>query len=238
VVRDGDSFTEREPRRSRVPPIVAFIGRHNSGKTTLIRAVTAHLRAGGYRVAVIKSTKHSRLEVHRPGSDSALLRADGVPDVALVGPEEMILWQEPSEEPLVHLAFRLFPDADLIICEGFKHTPGIPKIEVVRAAVSQELLRDTVPGVTAVVADFPVAARPTFRPDQAEEIAIFIKEEYLALSSKEDVLLFVNQQAIPLNRYVRKSLLGTLSGFVSALKGTEEAEELEIRIRRPSTSLP
>lgn len=221
-----------------MPPIVAFIGRHNSGKTTLIRSVTRHLRAGGYRVAIVKSTKHGDLEVHRPGSDSALLRADGVPDVALVGPEEMILWQQPSQEPLPHLAFRLFPYADLIICEGFKHAAGIPKIEVARATVSQDLLRDTIPGVIAVVADFPVASNPTFRPDQAEEIAAFLKKEYLAPSSEEEVLLFVNQQAIPLNRYVKKSLLGTLSGFVSALKGTEKAEELEIRIRRRFASPP
>jgi molybdopterin-guanine dinucleotide biosynthesis protein B len=218
-----------------VPPIVTFIGRHNTGKTTLIRAVTRHLRARGYRVAVIKSTKHGHLEVHRPGSDSALFRADGVPGVALVGPEEIVLWQEPTREPIAHLAFRLFPDADIIICEGFKHAPDIPKIEVTRAAVSRELLKETVPGVIAVVADTAIDWNPAFRPDQDQEIAAFLENRYLASGPgpDEDVVLFVDQRLIPLNRYVRKSLLGTLSGFISALKGTNGAEELEIRIRRP-----
>lgn len=215
-------------------PLITFIGRHNSGKTTLVRAVVGRLRAKGYNVAVVKSTKDRDPEVDRPGSDSALYRADGVLGVALVGPEKLLLWEDARGEPLRHIAFRLFPEADLVIGEGFKHDAEVPKIEVARAAISRDLFRNSIPGVVAVVADFPVPWPTAFAPNQVEEIASFIVEQTPSpWEARGDVVeLFVNGRHIPLNHYVRNSLRGVLVGFVNALKGAEGGKEIEIRIRK------
>ena len=51
-----------------MPPVVCFTGWHNSGKTTLATQVVARLKARGYTVAVIKSTKETGLEPESPES--------------------------------------------------------------------------------------------------------------------------------------------------------------------------
>ena len=40
------------------PPIVCFVGRSNSGKTTLIERLILELTGEGYRVATIKHAGH------------------------------------------------------------------------------------------------------------------------------------------------------------------------------------
>ncbi len=49
-----------------MPPVISFIGWHNSGKTTLARQVVALLKAKGYVVAVIKSTKERGIAFDGP----------------------------------------------------------------------------------------------------------------------------------------------------------------------------
>ncbi|MGE4560321.1 MAG: molybdopterin-guanine dinucleotide biosynthesis protein B, partial [Desulfobulbus sp.] len=71
------SWVARVPGEDSMPPIVSFIGWHNSGKTTLCRQVVAHLKARGYLVAVIKSTKETGIAVDQPGTDTALYRKSG-----------------------------------------------------------------------------------------------------------------------------------------------------------------
>ncbi|MEF3168636.1 MAG: molybdopterin-guanine dinucleotide biosynthesis protein B [Deltaproteobacteria bacterium] len=140
-------------RRRRPVPILAFVGRHDSGKTTLIREVARELRSRGHRIAVIKSTKHDIPPSDTPGTDTGLFLEDGIGSVALVGPSTIRLVQENTREPLVELAARLFPGRDLVIAEGFKHCPDIPKIEVWRAGLRERPLFGSVPGVVAIVSD-------------------------------------------------------------------------------------
>ena len=211
-------------------PILTFIGWHNSGKTTAIREVVRRLRDKGYKIAVIKSTKHRGLNLDSPGSDSYLYGKDGIESVALVCPDELILFQENTGENLRHLAFRLFPDADLVIGEGFKHASGIPKIEVTRADISKEPLRELVSDVRAVVSDYEVSFDKVFKISQLAELTDFIENSFLN-DMKDNVCLFVNGREISLNNFVRNSLKGIILGFINCLKFTHGAQKLEIRIR-------
>jgi molybdopterin-guanine dinucleotide biosynthesis protein B len=211
-------------------PILTFIGWHNSGKTTVIREVVRILRDRGYKISVIKSTKHRGLDLDSPGSDSDLYRKDGIESVALVCPDELILFQDNTGENLKYLAFRFFPDADLVIGEGFKHTSGIPKIEITRADVSKEPLRELTSDVKAVVSDYEISFDKVFKISQIAKLADFIENSFLN-DKKDKVSLFVNGREIYLNNFVRKSLKGIIFGFINCLKFTRDAQKLDIRIR-------
>ena len=213
-------------------PILTFIGWHNSGKTTVIREVVRRLRDRGYKIAVIKSTKHRGLNLDSPGSDSYLYGKDGIESIALICPDELILFQENTGENLRHLAFRLFPDADLVIGEGFKHASGIPKIEVTRADESKEPLRESVSDVRAVVSDYEVSFDKVFKTSRIAELTDFIENSFLN-DKKDDVCLFVDGREISLNNFVCNSLKGIIFGFISCLKFTQGAQKLEIRIKGP-----
>ncbi|MFH2124138.1 MAG: molybdopterin-guanine dinucleotide biosynthesis protein B [Pseudomonadota bacterium] len=157
-------------------PIITFIGWHNSGKTTLVTKVVAHLKQRGYRVAVIKSTKDQGISFGTPGTDTARHRQAGADTVLLVAPDQMTMITENKGKSLVDLANRFCSDVDIVIGEGFKGAEGVPKIEV-RREEAQPLLRDQVQGVIAVATDLIIPPDPAcalFRLEQAKEIAEFI----------------------------------------------------------------
>ena len=160
-----------------MPPLIAFIGWHNSGKTTLACQVVAHLREKGYAVAVIKSTKESGIAFDQPGSDTFRYREAGAEGVALAAPDQLTVQLRPLACDLPELADRLFPEADIVVAEGFKHAEVL-KIEV-RRDEQALLLRDQVSGVIAVAADPPLAGDHCFRLDQSREIAELIENRLL-----------------------------------------------------------
>jgi molybdopterin-guanine dinucleotide biosynthesis adapter protein len=213
-------------------PILTFIGWHNSGKTTVIREVVRRLRDRGYKIAVIKSTRHRGLNLDSPGSDSYLYGKDGIESVALICPDKLILFQENTGKDLKHLAFRLFPDVDLVIGEGFKHASGIPKIEVTRADESKEPLRESVSDVRAVVSDYEISFDRVFKISRIAELTDFIENSFLN-NNKDDVCLFSDGREISLNNFVRNLLRGIIFSFINCLKFTRGAQKLEIRIKGP-----
>jgi molybdopterin-guanine dinucleotide biosynthesis protein MobB len=74
---------------------------------------------------------------------------------------------------------RYFDEVDLLITEGYK-SERRPKIEVVRAALSTELMCADDPLLLAVAADTAVAiALPVFRLDDPGSIADFIEKSLL-----------------------------------------------------------
>ena len=160
-----------------MPPLIAFIGWHNSGKTTLVRQVVTHLREKGYTVAVIKSTKESGIAFDRPGSDTFQYKEAGAEGVALVAPDQLIVQRKPLTLDLPELADLLFPEANIVVAEGFKHAEVL-KIEVRRDAQAP-LLRDQVSGVIAVAADLPLAGDHCYGLDQSREIADLIENRLL-----------------------------------------------------------
>ncbi len=208
-------------------PILAFIGWHNVGKTYIIRKVAQSLRDRGYRIAIIKSTEHTGLDLDSPGSDSYLYKRDSIESVALLCPDELILFQKNTRKQLEYLVFHLFPDADLVICEGLKHVSGVPKIEVTRA--TEEPLYNMVDNVVAIVSDHDVPFDRVFKPEEITGLADFIETSFLR-DREGDVSLFINGKEVPINRFVRSSLRGTVLGFISSLHSTGGAERVELCI--------
>lgn len=201
-----------------MPLVISFIGWHNSGKTTLASQVVAHLKAKGYAVAVIKSTKETGLEGEQPWSDTATYRRMGADSVALVAPDQMIIRSGPPNDGLLPLALRSFVGADIVIAEGFKHADGVPKIEVRRDGESP-LLRDQVDGVIAVATDLPLAGGTIFRLDQSREIAGFIEGLFLAQTGTVAVRITMTLDGVahPLPDSVNKKLAATVRSLLAPL---------------------
>jgi molybdopterin-guanine dinucleotide biosynthesis protein MobB len=158
-------------------PRIAFVGRHNSGKTTLLLAVLPLLVAKGIRVGYLKHA-HAGFEIDRPEKDSYRARRTGVLQTIVVGGGQIAVIDDASSEKDLTLDAAIArygrDDLDLVVVEGFKAEP-LPKIEVARRALSTELLCLNDRNLVATVADFDVRpAVPHFGLDDAPAIADFI----------------------------------------------------------------
>jgi len=121
------------------PPIVPFVGKSGSGKTTFLEKLLPELVARGLRVALVKHDVHG-FELDQPGKDTYRLRQAGAARVAISSPRQFaVIGQVEEEVPLEELARRYLGDVDLVLAEGYKRS-ALRKIEVCRAERSQELL--------------------------------------------------------------------------------------------------
>ena len=114
------------------PCVVAVSGVKDSGKTSLIVRLLPELVKRGLRVATVKHDGH-RFEPDRPGTDSFRHLEAGALGAAVFDGEKYQLVRRAAVDESFLLA--QFPEADLILLEGFKDSPW-PKIEIVREAVS------------------------------------------------------------------------------------------------------
>jgi len=211
--------------------IVSFIGWHDSGKTTLAATVVTHLKEMGYRVAVIKSSSVTNIPFDTPDTDTFKHRQAGADAVMLVAPDQMVLQTDNKDLSLVTLAHRYFPDVDIVIAEGFKHSRHIAKIEVTRNP--EQKLRQEVHGVIAVATDLDITADYVFRLDEGPEIAHFLEKRFLQRNKRgvEKTSLLVNGRKIPLREFIQDSLASVVAGYVDSLKLNDDIRDIELRIK-------
>ena len=70
-------------------PAVAFVGRHNSGKTTIIVKAIRELVARGWDVGSVKHHSHVGFEIDYPGKDSYRHREAGASETVIACPGQM-----------------------------------------------------------------------------------------------------------------------------------------------------
>ena len=155
-------------------PRIAFVGRHNSGKTTLLLAVLPLLVARGIRIGYLKHA-HAGFEIDQPRKDSYRARRTGVLQTIVTGGGQTAVIDDAEELGLdAAIARYARDDLDLLVVEGFKAEP-LPKIEVARATLSTELLCLNDRNLIATVTDFDVSpAVPHFGLGDAPAVAAFI----------------------------------------------------------------
>jgi molybdopterin-guanine dinucleotide biosynthesis protein MobB len=131
-------FARREPYLlypDRKPAVVAFVGGHDSGKTSVIVEVLPRLKARGFAVGTVKhTTKDAEDDV--AGKDSQRHTLAGAASGAFVTPRRTTVRRFGEEEQLEDVLRRDFSDCDLVLVEGYKSLP-IPKIEVVRTGIAR-----------------------------------------------------------------------------------------------------
>ena len=113
-------------------PAVSFVGRHNSGKTTLVVKVIAELAARGVDVGSVKHHGHVGFEIDVPGKDSWRHREAGANEVAVCSPDRFALTRELDAPMEASEIVNLMRPHDVVVVEGYRHS-GIPAIEVMRS---------------------------------------------------------------------------------------------------------
>lgn len=212
-------------------PVVCFVGKSGSGKTTFLEKVIRELVARGYRVGAIKHDAHGT-EVDQPGKDTYRLRQAGASRVILSSPQGFALFGT-EELPLEALASRYLDDLDIVLAEGFKRS-ALPRIEVARAERSRELLCGP-EELLAVVSDFPFEGPcPHFGLEDASGVVELLETRFLR---PPDVVLRVDGREIPLKPFVRRMIAGAVRGLLAGLKDAE-GRWIELDIGRPPCAAP
>lgn len=114
-------------------PAVSIVGRHNSGKTTLVERLIAHLTARGLDIGSIKHHGHRGFEIDIEGKDSYRHRAAGASETFVSAPGQLAMVKTIEGELECADLVRGMPGHDLVIVEGYRNS-GLPVIELMRAA--------------------------------------------------------------------------------------------------------
>ena len=152
-------------------PIISFVGKHNSGKTTLLTGIINILEQRGIRTAIIK---HASSGMDLSGErDSDRLFTAGASKVYATSPGVSLIYRREENISLEKIYKEINDEVDLVITEGFKKE-SFPKIEVLRREISTSTLN--IENVIARVTNFPLeSSLPCFAFGQQEEITDFIR---------------------------------------------------------------
>lgn len=188
----------------RPSPAVSFVGRQNSGKTTLLEKIIAELTRQGLAVGTLKHHGHPDFEIDIPGKDSYRHRAAGSKATAILSSKRLALTCDLTQEISCSEALKLMPNYDLVLVEGFRGI-GLPSIELLRAEnpkdqIAAKALIDRLSGAhscsdietpdrpaapAAIVTNMPAVeqvARETavevFGFEDIEAIAAFLRKRY------------------------------------------------------------
>lgn len=215
-----------------MPPVIAFIGKPDSGKTTLLEKLIPELRRRGYRIGTIKHHVHT-FEMDKPGKDTWRHKQAGASTVALSSPTGLGIIRDVDEDLTIEeLVGRYYGDIDLVITEGYKRL-GLPKIEVFRKALHDEPLPDRDATWVAMVSDTAdPAGLPCFGLDDIAGLADFLEERFIKPFPRQKTSLLVNGQPVYLNTFVESFLRQAITGMTCSLKGCQNPEEIIITIRQ------
>lgn len=166
-------------------PVVAVVGKGDSGKTTFVEKVIRELTARGVRVATVKHHLHD-YEIDVPGKDSwRHARAGSV--VAMVSsPEKFSMVRRVESELLLEeiADFAAAAECQILIAEGYK-VSGVDRIEVSRLGRSAEPLSSQPGDAIAIVTDNPNLVSlgiPLYGLDDTVGVADFLHSRYLGVS--------------------------------------------------------
>ncbi|MDD6651124.1 MAG: molybdopterin-guanine dinucleotide biosynthesis protein B [Eggerthellales bacterium] len=178
-------------------PVLAFVGRKNSGKTTLLVKLIAELTARNVDVATLKHHGHPHFEIDIPGKDSYRHRQAGAKASAVLSDQTFALIQDLPFPATFGEAFPYLYGHDIVLVEGFRNE-GIPTVEIMRQASPRDC--DYVPSFAeavrtlpatdlrrpiAAVSDIPQVQQicqetglPCFDPDIVAPLADFVQERF------------------------------------------------------------
>ena len=151
---------------------IAVIGWKNSGKTTLVSRLVAHLRKKKFKVGVVKHAHHS-FDIDHPNTDSYKIREAGSYKTTIVSEKRLAHIEEKiSPEIDIEELIKLNEGCDILIFEGFKKIKKLSKIEVNLKKNNKELLYKSLDNVKLLVSD-DMSEHPikVLRHDQVNEIA-------------------------------------------------------------------
>ncbi|NLE44939.1 MAG: molybdopterin-guanine dinucleotide biosynthesis protein B [Chloroflexi bacterium] len=160
-------------------PVLSFVGRSKSGKTTLLEKVIRELKGRGYRLAVIKHHYHAGVAVDVPGTDTYRFAQVGADCVIMAAPDQIMQMRRVTGDIALSDIVADVRDVDLIITEGYKRA-GAPKIEVHRREQGSELVFRPEELVAVASDEYLDLSVPQFDLDDAAGLADFIEHTFLS----------------------------------------------------------
>ena len=120
-------------------PAIAVVGRHNSGKTTLVVKLIAELVERGYDVGSVKHHHRENFEIDIPGKDSYRHRHAGASETVIAAPGQVAKIKSIVGELECAEIVRSMPGHDIVIVEGYRKS-GLPTIEIMRSGNEKDAL--------------------------------------------------------------------------------------------------
>ena len=165
-------------------PYFSFVGRSNTGKTTVIERLIPILVRKGIKVAVIKH-HHNDFEIDKPGKDTYRYKQAGAAMSILASPGKVAVVEDTENElTLEDIIARYIHDVDLIIVEGFKREK-VPKIEVFQPKEGADTpVCEGDEHLIAIITDESLATSlPVFSRDNIQGVAQFIVNRFIGQKS-------------------------------------------------------
>ncbi|MBW2622197.1 MAG: molybdopterin-guanine dinucleotide biosynthesis protein B [Deltaproteobacteria bacterium] len=160
-----------------LPPIVCFIGRSNSGKTTLIEKLLPALNRLGIKAGTIKHDVHG-FDIDKPGKDSWRHKEAGAKRTVISSPAKLALVQDTDHDFTLDELAGFFKGLDLILAEGYKREQK-PKIEIFRPEADERPLFDGNGTLIALVSDTETGLDvPVFGLEDIDGLAEFIRKHF------------------------------------------------------------
>jgi len=179
-----------EQGEQKMLPIVAIVGKSQSGKTMLVEQLIRELKKRGHRIAALKHS-HCGIEIDHPGKDTWKFTQAGSDTVCISSPDKLAFIKNLNRELKVEeITPILGSEFDLVLAEGFKKSE-IRKIEVHRKELGDDLICSP-EELSAIVTDSPTDTLiadgfklPVFRWSDTAAIADFIEKNFLRAASGE-----------------------------------------------------
>lgn len=175
-------MTGDKSKEVRHPPIVTFVGKSGSGKTTMVEKLIHELTARGIRVGSVKHDVHG-FEMDMPGKDSYRHKHAGAIISIISSPERIGMVRDADHDHSLPELLEYFCCMDIIISEGYKRAE-VPKIEIFRKSVHENPVcmedKNLIGFVTD--SDFKLSV-PRFELDDTMNLANFLVD-YFGLGGK------------------------------------------------------
>jgi molybdopterin-guanine dinucleotide biosynthesis protein B len=214
-------------------PVLCVVGKSGVGKTYVVEKLVAEFKRRGYQVATIKHST-SGFDLDQEGKDTWRHAQAGSDTVAISSPQKIaVIRKVDHDHSLAELQRFIGPDFDIVLAEGFKQDKA-PKIEVHRKEFGPDLLCSK-EELLAIATDEKLKVDvPQYGLEDAPGLVDFIEKRFFDKEKEDTVTLFVNEEMIPVNPFVRSIITKTMVGMISALKKVSQATSIDISIRRKS----
>ena len=197
-----------------IAPVLAIVGKSDSGKTTVASYLIETLTQEGYRIAAVKHCPHGH-EIDHPESDTGRLRGAGAVTVVASSPSKVTTVETVGRDiTLESIVTTMAPGIDLVIAEGYKDS-AVPKVLVADGEGPHPDVENVVAFVTRDTVEREV---PTYHPDNLRQLADKIRGELLEeRPAAASVSLTVDGVYVPLKRYPALALAEIVKGFLASL---------------------
>jgi molybdopterin-guanine dinucleotide biosynthesis protein B len=214
-----------------MPFIVSIVGYKKSGKTTLVEQMIPIIKSKGYKLGVLKYTGEG-LPEELEGRDTAKFRAAGAEMVGLCGDDHLSLFKAGGHPalPLERLAAFFFPEADLVLTEGFKKQ-RFPKIALLSEGQEENLLAEVQGVVLATVGTKPFRdGLPHFQPGEADRIVEMLEKRFLKERNEPRIRVWLDGKRIPMKDFVQDIIIQGIMGMLGTLRGFIPAKRVDITL--------